>query len=423
MITLIANIVIFSAALVLATIRPGFGFGMALALGRHTLPDRNNPIVAAAPLFILATALGIYLRHGGIRLTKLSVLAPAVVAVVTAVGYFQVDSPDSSIRLLATDKATNLALVLGPLLLLTPALADKVIRADVYRVLIAVPALLMTITLATGSVQESSGRAAALGGGPITLSTAAGFAVIVMVLHPEPLWLQPFDTMIRLFSGAVFLVGMIVTDSRQPLGSLMIIIGVIGVTGAAKAAAANPDQLRRQKRIRALSFAGILGGCALMYQLIFLSDANRFQLLANPAAELERSRLSTWRTGWDLARTGGPLGNGFGATFEVEGPEGLAYPHNFILELLSEVGLFLGVLVLGGLVVLAVQAWNRGDRVLAVLGLYAFLGTNFSGDFYNSRYFFVFLTASAIVGRQRRLATVAQPETRPELLHRELVLR
>lgn len=403
MIALVLNVAVIAALVLVSAVRPGFGIGLALALGRHTFPDRDTPMFPAAPLFLVAAAFALFFSHRRVRIDWRHVLAVELVVLVVAVGAFRESAAiDTEVGLIADDKALYLVIVMIPLLLLSPALRYDELRVDVLRVLVAVPLALTLLSLAVGTTSDE-GRATALGGGPITLATAAGIGILILLHFGDvlvPSQLSALDKPVRLAAGGVLALGMILSDSRQPILSLLIVLAAATITSNNKLLLSARDHraVLRAKRIRLLSILVFVGSAIGLVQLVLAVPDSRLALLAtNPTAELQRSRLSTWITGIEEISTAGVWGHGFGSFRRSEGAP-LAYAHNLQIELLSEVGPLIGLIVLAALLVAGLAAMRTGDRLFGILAFYAWLGTNFSGDLYNSRYFFFFLLGSLSIG-------------------------
>ena len=408
MIALLANTTVIVALVFVSALRPGFGIGLALALGRHTFPDRTNPLLPAAPLFLAVAGLALLLDRRRIGIDWRHVLAVQLTVVVVAAGAFRESAAtDVEIGLLADDKAMFLMIALIPLLLLAPALRDEKVRTDVCRVLVAVPLMLVALSLAVGTTSES-GRATALGGGPITLATAAGIGILILLHFSESLLPPQFAALekpARLGVGAVLALGMILSESRQPILSLLIVLALATITSNSKLVRSERDlrAVLRAKRVRLLSILVFVGSAVGLLQLVLAQPDSRLALLAtDPTAEIQRSRLSTWRIGIEEISTAGVWGHGFGSFRRTDGAP-LGYPHNLQIELLSEVGLLIGVVVLAVLAAAGFAAMRTGERLFGILAFYAWLGTNFSGDLYNSRYFFFFLLVSLSIGLRGEL--------------------
>lgn len=406
------NLALVVVLTMLAFARPGAGIAVALALGRHTFPDRTDPIVAAAPLLLAAATLGLLQEGRRIRLTPASILGASLLGIVTLVGYLaSSDSVNPDVVYLAGDKTFFLLAVSIPLLLLAPSLDHRIVRRDCLLTLVLVPIMLVLITIASGSTDANSGRSAALGGGPITLATAAGFAILILIFHDDellPRLFAPFSRVFRIGAGAFLLFGIVVTGSRQPLLSLMMVIGLAFFTAASTGSLVmdRREMRRRIRRIRAASMTLVVAGALGFVAFVTARPESRFALLMDPSAELRRSRLPTWGAGFEQARSSGLLGHGFGSFATFPFPhQPLAYPHNIFLELWSEVGLVLGTVAAAAIVIALVRARRDGLRVLWLLAAYAFLGAQVSGDLYNSRYF-MFFTVAAL--------TVRLPRSGPE---------
>ena len=119
----ILDIVTSLVAIGIALVRPGAGIGMALALGRHELPNRSTPLIAAAPVLCLAAAIGLLRSGRRLRVAPPTVVAAATTAFVVLVGGFRVSADvNSLIGQFAHDKAFFLIVALVPLLLLSSAL-------------------------------------------------------------------------------------------------------------------------------------------------------------------------------------------------------------------------------------------------------------------------------------------------------------
>ncbi len=401
---LVVNLAVVVVLTMLAYARPGAGIAVALALGRHTFPDRSDPIVSAAPLLLVAATLGLYQEGRRVRPTPPSIIAASLVGLVTLVGYLASSgSVDPDIVFLAGDKTFHLLAVSIPLLLLAPSLDHWIIRRDFLLTLVLIPTVLVLITIASSSTDVNSGRSAALGGGPITLATAAGFAILVLLFHDDavlPRSFAPFSKIFRIAAGLFLLLGIVVTGSRQPLLSLMIVIGLASFTAASTSSLVlSPREMRRRvRRIRVASAALVASGVLGFVAFVSAQPDSRFALLLDPSAELRRSRMPTWIGGFEQARSGGLFGHGFGSFVTYAFPhQPLPYPHNIFLELWSEVGLVLGTIAAVSIAIALVRARRNGLRTLWLLAAYAFLGAQVSGDLYNSRYLMFFTVAALTV--------------------------
>ncbi len=419
MIVFVINVAAALILTALAFFRPGMGIGVALILGRHTFPDRVTPIIAAAPLLCLASFVGYRLSGRALRLTGESVTAVLVITTIVIVGGFRhLSTSNDTIRMLSNDKAFFLMAAVVPLLLLTNALRDQDVRTDFLRSILGISFLMAALTVATGG----GDRAGALGGGPITLATFLGISIIVLVHHHDsliPSELQAFETPIRIGLGLIYLYGIWLTESRQPLLSLVLVLGAGSVAGLTRdrAHAASLKQLRRIRRLRSLSVMAIGLATVGLLQLIFGGSDSRFTLLANPGKEVGRSRAFVWDAGLEMARTAGILGHGFGATVVAQAPEIVFYPHNIFLELFAEVGPVLTFIAGVVMVVAGARATRSGHRLFGLLALYAFLGAQFSGDLYNSRFLFVFLLATTVVKAEAKAELPAKKHTEIGQLH------
>jgi O-antigen ligase len=139
-----------------------------------------------------------------------------------------------------------------------------------------------------------------------------------------------------------------------------------------------------------LVFAAGIAGAVLVVQLVPGQNVSRtlFFLLGSPGDASSNGRSALWGTAWH-AFTSHPLfGVGTGSFAGVD-PLNL-YPHNLLLEMLAELGIVGGLLVLGTIVLGAsrlVGTWRTAgqqDRldaaVVASLLVAAFANAMFSGD-------------------------------------------
>lgn len=405
MIGLVFNLTIVVILVMLAFVRPGAGIAVALALGRHTFPDRSAPIIAAAPLLLIAATLALYRERRAIRLTVPSVVAAVAIASVAFVGYLASSgTSDPAVQFLNNDRTFFLLCVSVPLVLLAPSLSDWPVRRDFLLALVLVPTALVTLSVLTGSSDaEGSGRSTALGGGPITLATAAGFAILILLFHDDdvlPSWFRELTKPFRAVTVLYLAVGVLLTGSRQPLLSLMIVLGMASFAAASGGSTlvSSAEAKRRMRRLRVASASLAIVGIAGLFAFVTARPDSRFALLLDPTRELRRSRLGVWEGGFERIADSPLFGHGFGSFVTYRFPHGsLDYPHNVFLELMGESGVLVGgvssLLIVLGIVV----ARSRSMRVFWLLSVYALFGVQFSGDLYNSRYLMFFMVAALTV--------------------------
>jgi len=99
-----------------------------------------------------------------------------------------------------------------------------------------------------------------------------------------------------------------------------------------------------------------------------------------------------------------PLGLGFGGFATITPFKELPYPHDMVLEVLSEAGIVLGTAFLVWLVVQLIRTWRSGTgfvgtTVLALVALNLFIALG-SGDLHDNAIFFVLLGISAALYRE-----------------------
>jgi len=124
--------------------------------------------------------------------------------------------------------------------------------------------------------------------------------------------------------------------------------------------------------------------------------------LLNVSIEPNRSlgvRVDLWEMAWEVWRAKPVIGGGLGILAALRGtPDVRCYPHNLVLELLSELGL-LGAFLFGMLVIVAVKALGPVDvlgrdpwrMLVAMLFANAMLNALVSGDIPDNRFLFAVL--------------------------------
>ncbi len=242
---------------------------------------------------------------------------------------------------------------------------------------------------------DSLGRYSALGGGPnvfVRVVMLAVIAALFLAAHRGARW--------TLAAVPVLVAAGVLSGSRGGLLAFAVVILLAAV-----------PLLRRMPRlVRRLTVVLALGVAALVLRMLL---SERFR------AVYDRFVVQTLQEGYSSGRD--RIGGDAYALFldspvigvGLDGYYGLAgrlyggeYPHNLVLAVGAEAGMIGLVALLAALVLGAATVVRRGtDRVALFLGLgaaYFFVAGMFSGDYYDSRFFWVLLGWAAVEARLSR---------------------
>lgn len=371
----------------LSVARPGVGFALALIAGRHSIPSRSAPVIAAAPVLVAAAFLGLALRRKLRRPDRTALVLAGTWATIVVLGLRPLGELTAAQQDVGIDRAYFVLVVLVPLCLLADSL-DRVERAWLAAAIVGIGVALGLVALATlGSAEE--GRASAFGGGPITLAQTVGIGLL-LVASPIPHLFGEREPPIRLrvVVGALLAIVLALTYSRYPMIVVAVVLAAqwvaVGVPGVA---------LASRRRITIAASALLAIGVALP----FVGGTRWNLFLSDPLAEIRRSRGRQFGVGWDQLGEAGPLtGTGMGSFFgRLTGEIGSTqrYAHNLFLEVGGESGwLALAVLVVALVAVARRLDW-RSPWLWPCLA--TFLINQLSGDLFDARYFVVFAALAA----------------------------
>ena len=215
--------------------------------------------------------------------------------------------------------------------------------------------------------------------GPIVFARLMGIASIAALLALRSRW--------RFILAIVFVLAAAWTESKGPLLALVLSLGL--------AIAFSPNSSERWALAGTLTFVGatlffavrhwISGRLLALVELwtVFRGDA--------ASASIDTRLRSIERTLKLIADH--PFGIGWGSwAHGVPNNFGFYYPHNILLELVSEAGLFLG------LIALLPFMWFMFSRVRALkyIALFLFLSQMVSGDLLDARYLLIFSVLSVV---------------------------
>lgn len=265
------------------------------------------------------------------------------------------------------------------------------------------------IVFASAGIAAGGDRVAAFGGGPNAYGRLVDIgliAVVAMALTTPAGWKR------MVAPGLLMAAALILSGSRGALLGTLFGLGVLTVVAITRSG--------RLHRFRA--FGLVVGGSVAVYLLIHLSDRvgsaveSRIVTLTLERAD-DAGRAPLWAHSRAMFGDRPLLGNGLGS-FEATYGGGFSYPHNLILQLLAEGGVATAILIVGGVAVVAAQLFIRNlpmDVVgVIAVGLAIFVAAQFSGDYYDSRYYFAsFGLASGWIGAFR-----ASPPSRTALRSR-----
>lgn len=391
--TLAITLVVWLGGGLVALRHPGAGLAVALLLGRHTFPDREDPLLYGGLLILLIAFAAAYWRRVPVKVTW-----PAIaigVAIFPAALLYALDLSVVNYNGYGTSKLLLLAFYVLPATLGASLLRDIRFRQEFAAFTVSAAFGLSVIALSG----DGGARARALGGGPITLGVIVSLAILICVAlaariegsdwHTLPKWLQA--RWIWLAPLPVLGLALVNTGSRGPVlalaaASLFLVVSVF-----------------RQSRRAGLYMTGLIGvATALIVPL--LQQDHRFALLGNPEEEFSRSRGFHAETGWADFIANPVFGNGpgsFGYSAGMQPSE--RYAHNVLLESGSEFGILMLLAVLLTVIVSLFIAWRSRQWVLGAMLLYSFAVAQVSGDLVNSRYVFFFCAAVVAIASARHM--------------------
>ncbi len=216
--------------------------------------------------------------------------------------------------------------------------------------------------------------------GPIVFARLMGIASIAALLAIKSRW--------RYVLALVFALATAWTESKGPLLALVLSLCL--------AMAFSPNKSER----RALAGSLIVGGAALFYGVQYWISGRLLALIElwtifrgdAPSASIDLRLRQIENTLEFIADH--PLGVGWGSwAHGVSDNLGFDYPHNMLLELVSEAGLFIGMIALLPFM------WFLFSTVrsLKYIALFLFFSQMVSGDLLDARYLLIFSVLSVMV--------------------------
>lgn len=387
---------------------PGVGLAIAAIAGRYEFPQRGpEALIEAGPLILLAALAGVASQSGKSGRRTIATLLPAglvwLLAIWGAVGGLLRGGIDPD----GSERVFLLQLYVAPVCLLAAALTSGDLRQ--FRIwFVRIAAFLGAIALAVGST-DATGRAAALGGGPIPLAQLSMIALLLVLLFKDQISPVAVDrrteTTLRAGLMVLFVIVGLRTASRFPI----IAVGLAALLMTAHIAVTGTNLthlLKGRSRMVYKTAAFTCVGLFVSLKFISVSTTERFSLLSSDIfGEYQRARGELFQYGWGEAIAALPFGYGVGGfpLFHVGGGlPPLRYPHNILLEVAGDYGI-VGLTVLGYFLYRSFKVPCRDVVVEKYLFLayYALAIALTSGDIVHNRYFFLFSTL-LIVTKQRR---------------------
>lgn len=400
----------------------------------------RQPVVQLQALLVLAIALGgggiVYgLRHAIIQLAAVAILA----ANPRAVGSFLVTAP----RFLVILVATTMALPLLQIVPLPPAMWQALpgrdiaartfelagvapaswftLSLDPHRTLLAFCSTLAPATMiAIGwSLSPSQRRRLALTAvaaaalafalGVVQLTSANSFgmlqdidvgrdifyatfsnrnstgmffllALLLVIALPAPE--KPIELGAAAVAGALFLIAVILTQSRTSMALILIPLAFLALRVAATWLGPRKGSGGPSGHVRmALAAGAVLLGLALAGSLL---AGGRVAESVSRFSDLDQDRLEIWEDGAYVTGVYWPAGSGTGTfdevfqvheSLEFISPARSGRAHNDYVELAIESGIAGYVLLLGWFVWLGLACWNRRGQPDRWLGHAAWAGT------------------------------------------------
>ena len=255
----------------------------------------------------------------------------------------------------------------------------------IWKTMIAIGLLLLLTALVDGP--DHQGRYSALGGGPnvfVRVMALGAIAATALASYQRRLW--PF-----LFLP-IFVIGAILSGSRGGLGALVVAMMFAVPYALTRTVKASPRTIAITITGMALTIAGA--------GLVFTDLVTRRYIQDTFLEFYPSVRLEILEHTLRLWRENPVIGTGVDGFFVVG--SGHQHPHNIILAPAAEGGTIGLALILVAITV-GVAAFIRGNRTLlsarfhALSALAIFLASLFSGDYYDTRFMWLFLGFAGVL--------------------------
>lgn len=244
--------------------------------------------------------------------------------------------------------------------------------------------------------ESQYGRLSALGSNTISMGRIAGAAALVLVawgMYARGRWLA--------FAGAALAAAaMVQSGSRGPLVAATAAVGVLAILGAV-------DRRSRLRRMLVIAVVGAAGWWMATTFAGFGAERITATLQGGPDASIG-ARLQLIFASLQLISEH-PLGIGFGALYDNL-PLGIAldssgwrqYPHNILIEALTDAGWLAGValvvLIVAGLAQIRRTAHTADGAVWSGLAIFFVINAMVSGDLNDNRTMFAALSVVWVIG-------------------------
>ncbi|PWU66588.1 O-antigen ligase family protein [Gracilibacillus dipsosauri] len=239
------------------------------------------------------------------------------------------------------------------------------------------------------------------GGNTIGLARVSGLAVLVLLVMYIYKKVHIKQKILALLMILLSITTLMLSGSRMPLIALLATIIVLFLWSISFQKVKFSMDVRISKKILLLLAAipiMIVSLIPFINTGMFYTTIERFTSLFS-GESIDSKRIELYRSAISLWEENPLFGGGIGS-FPIHywGVDGRAYPHNFFLESLSELGIF-GFLFIVLLVLFSfITIWktrkkgmNNLQLAIALIFLFLLLNANVTGDINDNRYLFTFI--------------------------------
>lgn len=257
------------------------------------------------------------------------------------------------------------------------------IKPAFFRAFIFISSILALLSISSIYRGEISGRAAALGGGPNVFGRTMAILALVLLCYAIT---RKRKRIIYLISSCLALTLVIASGSRGVIISTVVTIPLLVIL--------HNCTLQKKIAISIMLLTTLVITIGVAFEVTYTRELYQYRILQKTIDERYTSSRDVLATAAVEKWTSDPvLGTGLGS-FGTFAPSGLVYPHNIILEILSECGLVGLVLLLCSITTFTTNIIRYPERkdIFSCLAFFLSLfASQFSGDLYDSRGVFIFM--------------------------------